>query len=247
MFMKNLKVLLLALFLSSCAPHLDKLNYEEYSSSQDNQEYALVLFRPMFFDTMDDANKFITNPSSYSKLTTSNDITVSAALLDKKSSSTRLNDNLKKMVKYVGNKSNAPEDSNYKNFAYTVPSEVDTGFWGKPVQSLKPQYFYDLIALKPGKYFISRLYAFSNKLFVGLELMYKEEDKRFYFEVKPGVVNYLGDLYWINAKRTDGLFSNGVKGYTALLDYSNDAEKFLNQYYPNVKLKFVKSPLHNLK
>ena len=97
----------------------------------------------------------------------------------------------------------------------------------------KPEFFYTIKVLPQGKYYFSRIQA------LGMDRFLYKKDSMYYFDVKAGYVNYLGDFYLSSPERSIGFWDDSYTLNTLLLDKSKQAKDFITKFHPEIKLPFI--------
>src|SRR5690606_13624188 len=104
----------------------------------------------------------------------------------------------------------------------------------------KYEYFYYNVGMLPeGRYYIDS-YRHSFEWNSWYEKRFTKDEKKYYFDIKAGQVNYLGDLYMAHTGRTEGGFLTTKKHYTQhmLANKIGFAKDYMKDYYPSIKWPF---------
>jgi len=220
----------LLLLLSSCAIR----NLDEYLKSPASQQNGMVLVRGITFHKVEDFNKYLKDPLSYRGLNSWNtfDFTVSKVKGGAISNHFHLFD----MEWLQGEKLG---EARYVYKPYTEPTTASEFFTlaHYPNEILKPTYFYSLCYLKPGKYYISQIRIQLPEIGTHVTKFYSDEETHYEFNITAGVVNYIGDIYYVFAKTSESyffpMFDYGVGGIL-VQNRGNEARKFINEFYPQL-------------
>lgn len=224
MFKQISIIIMIGFICSSCTfPHqkygavdLTKLNSSE-------EKYGIVVFRSMFFDKANLAEKFINDESSI-KLDSSSDVFIFAK-----------NPLENKYLGYmVGGSWPYESEWEEKKKRFTIQKFVMG--WSKSVpEILMPEYFYTVKMLAEGDYY------FSSISFARFRREFDEKERAYNFHVKAGKINYLGDLYFAAPKIETVNFWTESEYSTEItfLNKSAEASEFMHKYHPEIKLPFI--------
>jgi hypothetical protein len=184
----------------------------------------------MFFKSLEDIN--------YGNLTTSNAPSVNAAAIPSGRTSS-IGKNLNDWSAVWRN------DASMSKFIIR-PTEKRGAFTPPIPAVLKPEYFYSVGMLPEGEYFISRIIC---PLESGALLRkdYQKYERKYYFHIKAGHVNYLGDFYLIEPgaeNGTGGLFTSPTYSMGVVVDNKyQTAKAFLKEFHPEIRLPVINSLL----
>lgn len=106
---------------------------------------------------------------------------------------------------------------------------------------LLDDYHYSVVFAEPGKYDIRRFYSFISRSMMNLKL----NKTHLCFNVKPGEINYIGDIYIKKGEQVPTGFFENKKFHSDLFaqDKSEEARNFMKKYYPEFDLPFNSSLL----
>jgi hypothetical protein len=222
MIKRILSLIYLALVLSACAMNAAN-NYGAvniHELYQREKQYGVVVFRSMNLDDESAVYKFAQDNHSIilGEYDTSS-VFAKKAIEDKHG------------VFYFGyqiggNEWGQAEGEDKKN-RFTIRDG------GKDVIGTKmPEFFYTIKMLPEGEYYFARIDAGG---YIGY---YNIDNTPFRFYVKPGYINYLGDFFVFSPSK-DGFWSNTYSSSTKLLNKSQQAERFMKEYHPEINLPFT--------
>jgi len=107
------------------------------------------------------------------------------------------------------------------------------------VTKYNPNYFYSIKMLPEGDYYVNivRIYYKGSSY---LEQKFDNKNSPMHFTVKANQVNYLGDLFFFDAKKVSTLLPS-YKLETKLFNQSFSAQNYIKHYHPEVSLIFSNS------
>lgn len=231
LFKRIISLVILTILFTSCS----KVNQRNTELNEVNDNGTIV-FRAMFFEDKQVAEKFTYD-----------------------SSSVRLNYPIGSNEMYVFAKKTLDNKSQNSTFGYQIggthnPSEKlrklkekhNMSFFVSTVEtphSHSPEFFYNVISLPAGDYYINKAIFNFHKLDTSpnkLEyqvLNYSQKESDCYFTVEANKINYLGDLYFTAGEPYFiGMILNAM-----LLNKSSEAENFMKKFYPQLHLPFIEN------
>lgn len=239
-----LLLVIFSFFCISCVhnSHPFQGNIELDRVNNKNEKMGIVLIRPMFMHFIYKRNV----------LTHSNKLMI-YAVESSKASSLPKEKNLLKEILFTG----APNPFSHNNYIElsergkvdgikiedkifsSKSSQEKGGFGFMSPSTYTLEYFYGLTMLPEGKYYIADLFAKTAS--IEYIFNYKHENQFYYFEVKAGYVNYLGDFYISSPKHVGGIFSSKNQHIFKIIDKPEQAQNFFKKYYGNINLPFTQS------
>lgn len=217
---------MLTLLCSGCGTRfIEKGNIDQAKLYDNKEKYGVVLFRGVFFNNVDQMEMFYQDDENI-KLSESNDLYVSVM------PSTKYD------LYLIGGTSYGSKNAEEKEKLFTKTPRV-VEFLNPKSPTFYPQYFYTLKMLPEGEYYINKIQFTSPKGKSYLESSYSKKDSPYYFTVRSGQINYLGDLYLSSPMKNGGFFSKEYNLGSMLLNESDKAEAFMKIHHSDIQLPFT--------
>lgn len=228
MIKRFIVLVILCLICSGCKIQLaGKGEINQAKLYDDREKYAVVLFRGVFFDNVDQMEMFYQADKNM-KLMESNDLYVNAMPVNGKF--------LDNGYLIGGTIYGSKEGKEKEKLFSKTPRVVEV--LNPKLPTFKPEYFYTLKMLPEGEYYISIIRFRSSKGDSYLESIFHKEDSLYHFTVKAGKINYLGDFYLASPIKDEGYFSK-YNLDTLILNESDRAKAFMENYHSDIKLPFA--------
>lgn len=245
-FFKNCLIVFLMMFCASCKSHSSNTerNLEKLRDIKAN--LGVFIARPMFFASREMAENFGSTFFS-NELIHKNSLTLEVAEPSSMGSLLRRN------AAYIGRDSGdnvriLKNDDSMLKFIIT-PAKFTGGIFNELAKDavVRPEYFYSVGTLPEGEYFIQgiRCSGCGRAFGSSLQRVFKENEDKYYFYIKAGHINYIGDFYWAEPKlERYGFFMPTEYNLSCkVYDKSREAETFLKDFFQDIDLPYTKSIL----
>lgn len=229
---KSLSLIIVGILCSSCKGSSSKtIDLTKLHNS--NEQYGIVVFRPMFFKYTEMMERFTHDSSSVilGYPNGSNEVYVYAKEMEGKKAQDSI------FGYQVGGTWHSTEEDIERSKLFTISRGE-----GQPPM-YRPELFYTVSMIPAGNYYINRtMFNFGGVSFSVeknyIENRYSKKESPFYFSVQAGKINYLGDLYFFSPERIN-YFLSTYNTNVALIDKANEAKDYMKLFYPQLHLPFI--------